>query len=157
MAGKTVVRKRGEGQALWMLGGLYEVKATSDETGGGMSVMEFTIPVGMGPPPHTHEAGELIYVLEGTARYRIGEETIDAGPGTLIHFPAGTLETFEPTSTVRILTVYAPGGMDRFFAEAGEPAKTREVPPPSSEPPDVERLAAIGERYGLHIKAPTSV
>jgi quercetin dioxygenase-like cupin family protein len=157
MAGKTVVRKRGEGEAIWMLGGLYEVKASSDETGGGMTVMEFTVPVGMGPPPHTHEGAELVYVLEGTARYRIGEETIDAGPGTVIHFPAGTLETFEPTSTLRVLIVYTPGGIDRFFAEAGEPAQAREAPPAPSTPPDVNRIASIGERYGLHIKAPTSV
>jgi uncharacterized RmlC-like cupin family protein len=122
-----------------------------------MTVMEFTIPVGMGPPAHTHDGAELVYVLEGTARYRIGDETVEAGPGTMIHFPAGTLETFEPTSTLRLLIVYSPGGIEKFFAEAGEPAQAREVPPAPSAPPDVNRIASIGERYGLHIKAPTSV
>src|SRR5947207_8481176 len=48
MADETVVRQPGEGKAIWMLGGLYEVKAAGDETGGKLTVMEMTIPAGMG-------------------------------------------------------------------------------------------------------------
>lgn len=47
---------------------------------------------------------------------------------------------------------YAPGGMDEFFAEAGEPAPRREVPPPSDVPPDVAKLTQAGARYGLTVK-----
>lgn len=79
---------------------------------------------------------------------------IEAEPGSLFYIPAGTLEWFEPTSTVRVVITYTPGGIEKFFAEAGEVARTREVPPPLSSPPDVERLAAIGARYGMYIQPP---
>jgi quercetin dioxygenase-like cupin family protein len=156
MAGTSVVRKPGEGEALWMLGGLYEVKASGEETGGSLTVMEMTIPAGMGPPPHTHPGGEAVYVLEGRLRYHIGEETFEGGPGSFFYIPEGTWERFEPTEQVRVLVVYQPGGVDRFFAEAGEPARAREVPPAPEGPPDVERLAALGARYGMDMKAPSA-
>jgi quercetin dioxygenase-like cupin family protein len=157
MAGESVVRKPGEGKAFWMLGGLYEVKAASDETDGALTAMEMTMPAGMGPPPHTHPGTESVYVLEGTLRYQIGDETFQGGPGSFFHVPEGVLENFEPTSDVRVLVLYTPGGIDKFFAEAGEPAERRELPPPPDGPPDVERLAAIAERYGMHIQTPSAV
>lgn len=152
----TVRREPGEGEAFWMLGGLYEVKASSDETDGAMTVMEMTMPPGMGPPPHTHPGSESVYVLEGRIRYHIAGEATEAGPGTFFHIPKDTVENFEPIgdSTVKLLVIYQPGGIDKFFAEAGEPAQVRELPPPSEEPPDVERLAAIAAKYGMNIQVP---
>jgi hypothetical protein len=50
--------------------------------------------------------------------------------------------------------IYTPGGMDKFFAEAGEPAQRRAVPPPSDAPPDIERLGAIAQKHGLQLKVP---
>jgi hypothetical protein len=94
-------------------------------------------------------------VLEGTLRYHIGDEVVDGGPGSFFYVPEGTLERFEPTSQVRLIVVYTPGGIEKFFAEAGEPAQARELPPPPESPPDVERLAAIGEKYGMRLEAPT--
>ncbi|GAB2957290.1 cupin domain-containing protein [Saccharothrix stipae] len=152
---KTVVREQGEGDAYWVLGGLYEVRVAGDETNGEMTIMEMTVPAGMGPPPHTHPGAEALRVLEGRVRAYINDETVEGGPGAFFYFPAGTLETYEPvTDTVRILTTYLPGGMDRFFAEIGEPARTREVPPPPDSPPDLERIAAVGERYGMQFRLP---
>ena len=154
MAGRSITRKRGEGKALWLLGGLYEVKLAGEETDGALTVMEMTIPAGMGPPPHTHPGDESVYVLEGTVRYQIGEETIEGGPGSFFHVPEGIWENFQPTTDARLLVFYRPGGIDRFFAEAGEPAQAREVPPPAAAPPDFERIVAIGERHGMAFKAP---
>jgi quercetin dioxygenase-like cupin family protein len=156
VADKAVVRRPGEGEAIWMLNSLYEVRASSDETGGQLSAMELTIPAGMGPPPHVHEGGESVYVLEGQVRYHIAGETHEGGPGTFFYVPAGTEENFEPAdgNTVRLLVIYTPGGMDKFFSEAGEPAQRREVPPPSDAPPDLERLGAIAEKHGLQLKVP---
>ncbi|MCQ8773636.1 cupin domain-containing protein [Streptomyces telluris] len=152
MAKNAHVRHSGDGKAIWMLNGLYEVKASSDETNGVMTVMEMTIPEGMGPPPHTHPGTESVYVIEGTLRYHIGDETVEGGPGSFFHIPEGTLERFEPTSTVRLLVVYTPGDIDQFFAEAGEPAQRRELPPRSETPPDVDRLIEIGKRHGIQMR-----
>jgi quercetin dioxygenase-like cupin family protein len=156
MAGRTVVRKRDEGQAVWMLGGRYEVKVSAEETDGAMTVMEFWMPAGMGPPPHTHPGAESVYVLEGRLRYHIDGLQIDAGPGTFFHIPAGTLEFFEPTEELRVLVTYTPGGIEKFFAEAGEPATGPGLPRAPEGPPDLERLAGIASRYGMDIQLPAA-
>lgn len=152
----TVVRKPGEGDAYWMLDSLYEVKASSEETGGMLTAMQMTIPPGMGPPPHTHPGGESVYVLEGRVRYHIGGETYEGGPGTFFHVPPEVEENFEPAGDepIRILVLYTPGGIEKFFAEIGEPAQRRELPPPSETPPDLGRIATAAEKYGMRIKAP---
>ena len=49
-----------------------------------------------GPPPHFHDLeDELLYVLEGSFEFLLGEPEAwhHAGPGTLVHVPAGTLHT----------------------------------------------------------------
>jgi hypothetical protein len=97
-----------------------------------------------------------VYVLEGSIDYHIGDDVVEGTAGSFFHIPAGTLERFEPTGDVpvRLLVTYAPGGIDRFFAEAGEQAPALTLPPPSDEPPDLERISAIGTRYGMDIRAP---
>jgi hypothetical protein len=109
----------------------------------------------MEPPPHVHEGGESVYVLEGQVRYHIGGETHQGGPGTFFYVPGGIEENFDPANgTVRLLVIYTPGGMDKFFREAGEPAQRRELPPPSDAPPDLERLGALAQKHGLELKIP---
>lgn len=153
--GKSLVRPPGHGDAYWVLGGLYEVLASSEETTGASTIMQMTIPEGAGPPPHTHPGSESVYVLEGQVRFHVDDEEHEAGPGAFFHFPAGTLETFEPLTTAKLLVTYEPGGIDRFFAEIGEPAQARELPPPSDTPPDLERVARIGEQYGMQMRLPS--
>lgn len=152
---ETVVRQRGEGDAYWVLGGLYEVRVSGAETDGEYTVMEMTVPAGMGPPTHTHPGSEMVRVLEGSLRLHVGERAVEVGEGGCFFLPGGTLETFEPLSDeVRLMVVYTPGGIDRFFAEVGEPAARREVPPRPTEPPDLQRITALGERYGMTFQVP---
>ena len=154
MAEKQAVRKQGESQAIWFLGGLYEVRVSSDETAGALTVMEFTIPEGAGAPLHTHAQRETVYILEGKARYHVGDEVTEVGPGAVIELPEGVIETFEPVGPLRMLAIYTPGGIDKFFAEVGEPATERRVPDPITEPPDFEHLTEVGARYGLQLLGP---
>ncbi|WP_157995715.1 cupin domain-containing protein [Thermomonospora amylolytica] len=155
MTATVVARKPAVGDAYWVLGGLYEVKVTSEESDGALVVMQMTMPEGMGPPPHTHPGAEAVYVLDGTIRYHIGEETMEGEPGSFFYVPAGTWENFEPLSTVRVLVEYMPGGnIDKFFAEVGEPARTRDLPPASEAPPDVDRLISAAARYGMEMRRP---
>jgi mannose-6-phosphate isomerase-like protein (cupin superfamily) len=61
-------------------------------------------------PEETHDADQIVYVVEGEAEMRIGEERCVAGPGTLVTIPAGTLHHVRSVGTVALffLTVYAP-------------------------------------------------
>ena len=151
---RLVVRPPAQGDAFWMLGGLYEVLSSSAETGGAATVMQMTMPVGMGPPPHRHNGLEILHVLEGTIRHHLGNQTVEAGPGTTFTIPAGTLEFFEPLTTTRVIITYLPGGIDAFFAEAGERAPRREIPPAPTSPPDIDRLVSLARLHGLEIVPP---
>jgi quercetin dioxygenase-like cupin family protein len=156
MAATTVARKAGESTALWVLGGLYEIKVSSEESGGAVTVMEMTIPPGYGPPPHTHAGGEVVYVVDGTLAYHIGDEVVEGGPGAVFHVAAGTVEWFEPTGPdpLHVLVTYLPGGIEDFFRAIGEPALSRIVPPPATEPPDFPRIVETAARYGMLIQPP---
>jgi hypothetical protein len=96
-----------------------------------------------------------VTVIDGTARFHIDGDTVELGPGSVAHFPAGTQETFEPLGHVRLVITYTPGGIDKFFAQAGEPATSRQVPPPPTSPPDFEHLAALAQRHGLRLLPPS--
>ncbi|HJU81699.1 MAG TPA: cupin domain-containing protein [Acidimicrobiia bacterium] len=76
----SVVR-RAEGKQVWATNMRVERK--------GRGVFEFESPPGSEIALHVHKADdELHYLIEGTAAYRVGEDTLDAGPGSLIYLPA---------------------------------------------------------------------
>jgi len=64
-------------------------------------------------------------------------------------------KTFEPigSTPLRILTVYSPRGLDKFFTQAAKPAARPEIPPPPTSLPDVHHLAQIGVRFELRAPA----
>jgi mannose-6-phosphate isomerase-like protein (cupin superfamily) len=61
-------------------------------------------------PEETHAADQIVYVLEGEAELRVGDERVAAGPGTLVTIPAETPHHVRSAGAVPLffLTVYAP-------------------------------------------------
>ncbi len=53
-----------------------------------------------------------------------------------------------------MLAVITPGGLERFFLEASEPAPEGSFPPPG--PPDIEKVIASATKYGVEIPPPPS-
>jgi quercetin dioxygenase-like cupin family protein len=154
MASQPIARKSDDSRALWLLGGLYEVLVSGEETDGKVTVMRMTAPAGTGSPPHTHPGEESLYVLDGDLSVHIGDEVVAATSGASFHFPAGTKEWFEAQTRATVLATYIPGGIDKFFVEVGEPAMTRSLPPPSDAPPDLERIIRVAAQHGMQIEAP---
>lgn len=82
--------------------------------------------VGTGAPLHTHEDDELIVVLDGSLRVRIGDEYTDVGADHTIVVPPGVPHGFEATgeSPARILGFFP--AKDPFlrthYLEGGPPA-----------------------------------
>jgi quercetin dioxygenase-like cupin family protein len=150
----AITRKNDEGRALWLLGGLYEILVTGDETDGKTTVMRMTAAKGTGSPPHTHPGEEILFVLNGELDIHIGDDVVHATPGAVFYFPAGTREWFEAVTDATVLVTYTPGGIDKFFAEVGEVALARTLPLPSTEPPDFERIIRTAAKYGMNIEAP---
>ncbi len=151
--------KKGEGQPLWVLGSLFNIKAGAHETGGSLAVVEMTFAPGKpGAPPHRHHGGEAVYVLEGTIRYHIEDQVVDATPGDFLFFPEGTLEWMENSTAqpARALVIYDRPAIVDFFNEVGEAATRPTLPPPSEKEPDLASVAEIGRRHGLDIVLPSS-
>lgn len=100
------------------LGGEIVFKARAAQTGGSLTVFEAINPPGQGPPYHVHEAlDEVIYVLDGTLRVRLGDRVDQASAGAFVFIPRGTPHTWEARGdeAVRFLAVIAPAGLERFF------------------------------------------
>ena len=144
-----------EGEAFWFLGTLATIKAAGSQTGEGLSVIEFTQPLGFATPRHVHHADdEAFYVLAGALRGFCGDRSWRATPGSFVWLPHGIPHGYavDGDETLRVLTIIVPSGFERFIAEVGEPARARVVPPPAQ--PDVEKLVVVAPKYGMEILGP---
>jgi len=151
------VLRSGEGKAYWVVGDLYTILASGEDTGGAYALMHAVVPPGGGPPPHIHRReDEAFYVLGGEVSFEADGKAIPASAGTWITLPKGSLHTFRNTGTTaaRMLIVVTPSGLERFFAEVGQEATGTTSSPPPVTPADIERLLAVAPRYGLEIRPP---
>jgi quercetin dioxygenase-like cupin family protein len=152
------VRGSGQGEALWVLGGLYTFKALAGETDGGCTVIEVRAGEGFAIPVHLHEEeGEGFYVAEGEVTFVLGEDTIRAGAGSFAYAPRNLAHAFRfETPDAKLILFFAPcnAGHEGLFRELGEPAAEPVIPPPPEGPPDVGRLAEIAARHGTRMVGP---
>jgi mannose-6-phosphate isomerase-like protein (cupin superfamily) len=141
------------GEAFWFLGTRMELKASGATTGGAFGLIEQELPAGFAPPPHVDRSeDEAFYVLEGELTVTRGAETVAAPAGTCVFLPRGVPHAFRVgAAPARLLQLNTPAGLERFFAEAGEPARGPGLPP---GPPDVGRLLALAPAYGVEILGP---
>jgi quercetin dioxygenase-like cupin family protein len=149
-------RQTAEGDAVWLLGGLYSYKARGRETNGVYSLFE--VQGRVAAPRHFHQQEEEgFYVAQGEILFQIGDEQVEGSPGTFAFAPRGVEHSFRIESPeAKLLLLVTPGdaGHESLFEEMGEPAENHVVPPPPSSPPDVELLAAIAARHGTTIVGP---
>ena len=147
----------GAGKTLWVLGDLYEFKATGEDTGGRFALWKTTTPPGNpGPPPHIHHnEDEVFYLLEGEWELMVEGRASVVGAGTFVNIPRGTLHTFRNAGTTpaRFLGLAVPAGFEGFFEEIGEPVTDASSSPPAG-PPDVEKIMSAAPKYRLEIPPP---
>jgi quercetin dioxygenase-like cupin family protein len=139
-------------RTFWGPGDLYTFLVTGAESGGAYFAMEALVPAGGGPPPHIHRhEAETFYVLEGACTFRLGDETVVAGPGDFVNVPRGTVHCFrnDGADPVRLVLTFTPAGMERFFEETLEPALDPTQAPPANSDAVAARYAAAAPRYGL--------
>jgi quercetin dioxygenase-like cupin family protein len=146
---------REEGAAIWFIGILVVMKATSEQTGGAFGLVEQVLPAGFASPYHVHHAeDEAFYVLEGQITFICGGEKLRGEPGTYVFGPRDIPHGVRVEGTVpaRMLLLVTPGGFERFWQDMGEPAQTFTIPPPG--PVDMEKLMALAPKYNLEILGP---
>jgi mannose-6-phosphate isomerase-like protein (cupin superfamily) len=142
----------GEGKAVSVLGDKYTFKAATQDTGGAYALWEMATPAKAGgPPPHIHEReDEAFYVLEGEMTFQIGERTVHGSAGTFAFAPRGIAHKFSNPSSkpAKALVIVSPGGFEKALEELSQFAAY------GDQPPDMEKLLAVANRYGLKIVGP---
>jgi quercetin dioxygenase-like cupin family protein len=104
-----------------------------------------------GTPSHIHEReDEAIYILEGELEFQIGERTIQATVGTFAFAPRGMVHKFSNPGPkpAKALIIVSPAGFEKALEEMAQ------VAPGGDQPPEMEKLLTIANKYGLKILGP---
>ena len=154
-----IALRQDEGEAIWFLGVLATIKASTETTEGRVAVIEHLAPQGAGSPLHVHHnEDEWFYVTEGKLTFWVGGQLIEAPAGSFVYGPRDIPHTFTITSLeARFLLVAEPAGFENFMRALAEPAQTLTLPPATSEPPDPERMMALAAQYGIEILGPPGI
>ena len=151
------LRIPGKGRTIAVVGDVYRVLATGDDTNGKYALLEALVPPGGGPPPHVHSREEEgFFILEGEITFTVNGEKIVAKAGTFANMPVGTPHSFKNVSgqPAKMLISVAPAGLEQMFMEVGVPlaeGATTALPPTKEE---IEKLFEVAPRYGVEIRLP---
>jgi hypothetical protein len=109
-------------------------------------------PEGEGPLHVHYREDEGFWVLEGQLTFEVGEETIEAGPGSFVFGPKDVPHRFTVESgPARLLFILSPAGFEEFVYATNVPAKEHALPPAPEGPPseaEMEHLRALARQYG---------
>ena len=137
----------GEGLTFTMSGATMRLIADAASTDGRFAIFEQVTPEGWGPPRHVHaREDEIVYVLEGTYEFSLGDgrRTLTAGGCAIL--PRGVPHGFLNVGPApgRFLCLVAPGGLEAFFMAVGK----------CSPPPSLAQLAEMATPFGLTLLPP---
>ncbi|MDP8967743.1 MAG: quercetin 2,3-dioxygenase [Actinomycetota bacterium] len=147
----------GEGEARWWFGGLAVVKATAADTGGQMTILEITEPPNEQGPLHVHHTeDEAFWILDGSATFEIGEQTIEARAGDYLFGPRDIPHRYATgPDGCRMLFIFTPGGFEDLLRATSRPAESRTLPPEGEDAPpseeDMQRMQAAIQAHGCEL------
>jgi len=143
-----IVLGPGEGRSIDLGNFQMSVKATSDGTGGGFTLLEADEPPGFGPPMHIHhDAAEAFYVVSGEYVMFVEDREHRCPAGSFVFIPAGTRHGFRVGGAPsRKLNIYVPAAMIGYFDELSAAIARGEMEP--------DALDAIATRYAMEVTGP---
>ncbi len=143
---RVVVHQPGEGRTIDMGTFSMTVKAESDDTADGLSVLEADEPAGFGPPMHIHhDAGEAFYVLSGEYVMFVEQQETLCPAGSFVYVPPGVVHGFRVGGVPsRKLNIYAPAAMVGYFDELAEASRR-------NAPLDADALGDLAGRYRMEV------
>lgn len=138
-----VIVPQGEGERLQALGADVRFLCLPRQTGKAWSLMEVTLPLDAGPPPHEHPWDECYYIVDGEVRFTMGERADVFGAGDFLYAPAGTVHGFQGASAkpARVLVFDASAAAEGFFRDVDR--EVRELPR------DLAKVPEIAERHRM--------
>jgi mannose-6-phosphate isomerase-like protein (cupin superfamily) len=119
------------------------IRVPAADTSGAYSFVEIVSEPGDGTPLHVHQnEDEYLFVVEGTARFALGDRIFDAEAGTMVTLPNNIPHAWgnRSTSKLRIATICYPGGVEeamRIISRGG-----------------VTDISALAERFGVIVLGP---
>ncbi len=120
------------------------IKTPMEMTDGRVTLVEDTLKPGFHLPRHHHRAmTEIFFVLEGEATFAFDDETLQARTGTTVTVPPDVRHEVSAPNGARFLTVFTPGGFDRYLAELASLA------PAQLDDPDL--ITTLGQRYDIWV------
>ena len=138
-----------------MLGAdVLTTKVGGADTDGELAIVVGQCAPGQGPAPHVDPWRESFFLVEGELDFELerdGElERVTARAGDVISVPSGRGHGFRNNGehAARFVVISQPAGLEAFFADAGDPVATQEMPS-RPHPVDRARLARAFERHGL--------
>ena len=106
-------------QQSFMPGELFTWK-TNGGADAGMDFGELLLDPQVRVPEHVHHGhDEAYYILDGTYRFKVGEEQGEASAGTFVFIPRGTPHAWTHIGNERgrVAVIFTPSGMAGYFKE----------------------------------------
>jgi quercetin dioxygenase-like cupin family protein len=124
------------------------VRLRGEDTGGELSVVEFTLPAGsVGAAPHIHHGhAEEFIIIDGEVTFDLVDdgrtEVAVVGGGGTVTVPIGIGHGFRNTSaaSAKLIGLFRPSGYERYFREVHEMVMSGHMPTP-------EDLAVLRAKY----------
>lgn len=144
----------GPDDAKWstdVMGIQVRMLAGGEDTGGGLTVFEYTAPPGFpGPALHVHRSeDEGMFVLEGSLTVQAGDRRDELGPGGFVWHPRGIPHGFCNASDepARFLGLVVPGNLEAMLVELAERFSGAATLNPAT-------LIEINRKHGLEVVGP---
>ncbi len=142
MSARAVIGIPGEGKGVTLAGQPLVFLVTGENTKH-TSMFDWTLPSGFSTGVHVHAVQEeTFYVLEGVCEWQIGEERVNAKPGTYVFVPPGVPHNIGNASgqPARLLMTVSPPGHEHYFEELSKLVT-------AGGPPDPKLIAELRGRY----------
>jgi quercetin dioxygenase-like cupin family protein len=130
----TIARPNEDGDLphIGLVGDTYTILVSGKDTAGRYCLIDMLIPPGGGPGPHRHNYEEMFTLLEGEVEFTFRGEKLVVRAGETVNIPANAPHFFRNVSatTVRLLCMCSPAGLEEFFMAIGVAVGSRTEAPP---------------------------
>jgi len=118
------------------------VKSPMELTAGRVTFVEDTLKPGFHLSRHHHKGmTEIFYILDGQIDFKFDDELVIATPGMTVNIPANVWHDVKTAKGGKLLTIFSPGGFDRYLSELSA------LPPEELAKEDF--MEALAQRYDI--------